>query len=140
METGYARITVRFEAPFWVCLYERWSGGQYEACKIPFGAEPGDGQVYEYLLSNWRTLAFSPGMAAAGPGEERQLNPKRVRREARKATQPGRMGTRAQQALSLQREAGKEAQKRRSRTEREAEEARRYALREAKRKEKRKGH
>ena len=67
METGYARITVQFEAPFWVCLYERWNGGSYEACKIPFGAEPGDGQVYERLLSGWRTLAFSPGIPSAGP-------------------------------------------------------------------------
>lgn len=139
METGYARITVQFEAPFWICLYERWNGGSYEACKIPFGAEPGDGQVYERLLSGWRTLAFSPGIPSAGPSE-RRVNPKRARREARRCVEPDRLGTKAQQALSLQREAGKEARKRRSRTEREAEEARRHALREAKRKEKHKGH
>ena len=37
METGYAKLTVRFEDPFWVLLYERGGGGTYEACKTPFG-------------------------------------------------------------------------------------------------------
>ena len=32
------RITVMFEEPFWIALYERESGGKYEVCKITFGA------------------------------------------------------------------------------------------------------
>lgn len=50
------------------------------------------------------------------------------------------MGTRAQQALALQREEGKAARTRQSRAEREAEEERKFALRQEKRREKRKGH
>ena len=50
------------------------------------------------------------------------------------------MGTKAQQALALQRQEGKAARSRRSRAEREAEEARKFALRQEKRREKRKGH
>lgn len=139
METGYARLTVRFEAPFWICLYERGGGGSYEACKVTFGAEPGDQEVYAFLLENWRHLKFSPPIAAEAP-LERKTNPKRARREARRATRPGAAGTKAQQALALQREQGREAGTRRTREAREAEEARRFALRREKRKEKHKGH
>ena len=139
METGYAKLTVRFEDPFWVLLYERDGGGTYEVCKLPFGAEPGDQEVYAFLLENWRQLKFSPPVAMEGP-PERKINPKRARREARRAVQPSAPGTRAQQALALQREEGKAARARRTRQEREAEEARKFALRQEKRREKRKGH
>ena len=139
METGYANLTVRFEDPFWVLLYERGGGGTYEVCKLPFGAEPGDQEVYAFLLENWRHLKFSPPVAAEGP-PDRKVNPKRARREARRQTHPAPMGTKAQQALALQREDGKAARTRRTRQEREAEEARKFALRQEKRREKRKGH
>ena len=108
METGYARLTVRFEDPFWVLLYERGGGGTYEVCKLPFGAEPKDPEVYAFLLENWRSLSFSPPVAAGGP-LERKVSPKRARREARRAVRPAALGTKAQQALALQREAGKAA-------------------------------
>lgn len=139
METGYTVITVRFEDPFWICLYERGSGGSCQACKITFGAEPRDREVWAFLLENWRHLEFSPPVPAENPAG-RTLNPKRARREARRQTRPAAMGTKAQQALALQREQGKEARRRRTREEREAEEARRFALRQEKRKEKHRGH
>lgn len=137
METGCARLTVRFEAPFWVLLYERGDGGNWEVCQIPFGAEPKDGEVHAFLLENWRRLRFSPPVAGK---TERPLSPKRARREARKATAPQAMGTKAQQALALQREQGREARQIHSRAEKDAEEARRFALKQKKRKEKHKGH
>lgn len=139
METGYANLTIRFEDPFWVLLYERSGGGTYEICKLPFGAEPGDQEVYAFLLENWRSLRFSPPVAAKGP-PERKVSPKRARREARRAVRPAGTGTKAQQALALQREEGKAARIRRSRAERETEEARKFSLRQEKRREKRKGH
>ncbi len=139
METGYAKLTVRFEDPFWVLVYERGGGGTCEACKLPFGAEPGDQEVYAFLLENWRYLNFSPP-AATEPPPERKLSPKRARREARRAVRPAAMGTKAQQALALQREEGKAARTRRSREERKAGEERKFALRREKRREKRKGH
>lgn len=139
METGYTRLTVLFEDPFWVCLYERGGGGYYEACKLTFGAEPGDQEVYAYLLEHWRQLPFGPPLAAEPPPEKR-VSPKRARREARRQTRPAAIGTKAQQALALQREQGKEARALRTRQQREAEKARMFALRREKRKEKHKGH
>ena len=136
METGYARLTVCFEDPFWICLYERGGGGTYECCKLTFGAEPGDQEVYAFLMENWRRLEFGPSLEDP---PERKPHPKRARREARKAVRPGGLGTKAQQALALQREEGKAARARRRREDREAEQDRKYALRQEKRKEKHRG-
>ena len=42
-------LTILFEAPFWIGLYERTDSGKYEVCKITFGLEPKDYEVYEFL-------------------------------------------------------------------------------------------
>ena len=139
MEKGYAGLTVLFEDPFWVGLYEREASGTYQVCKITFGAEPKDYGVYAFLLEHWRHLPFSPSMEAAAP-EERRINPKRMQRQIQKSLQNTGIGTKAQQALQLQREQGKEARKKVSRKEREAEADRQFALRQEKRLEKHKGH
>lgn len=139
MSTTYARLTVFFEAPFWVGLYEREADGKYTACKLVFGAEPKDYEVWEQFLRGWRSLWFSPPVAAELP-EERRISPKRLQRKIRRELEAAGIGTKAQQALALGRGQGKEARRRRSRAEREAEELRRFEIRQAKRKEKHKGH
>ena len=72
-------LTILFEAPFWIGLYERIDGDKYEVCKITFGAEPKDYEVYDFLLKNWQTLKFSPPVKADRI-EERKINPKRMQR------------------------------------------------------------
>ena len=139
MEQGYATLTVLFQDLFWVGIYERREGRTYQVCKITFGAEPKDYEVYAFLLEHWRHLPFSPSMEAAAP-EERRINPKRMQRQIQKSLQNTGIGTKAQQALQLQREQGKAARKKTSREEREAEADRQFALRREKRREKHKGH
>lgn len=138
METAKAKLTVLFDPPFWVGIFERESGGRYEACRVIFGAEPRDFEVYALVLERWAGLTFSPALPAAG-GPERTVSPKRAQRLARRETQASGMGTRAQQALQLQREQQKTQRQRLSRQNREAEEERRYLLRREKRREKRRG-
>ena len=75
MEQGYARITVCFEAPFWIGVLEREWGGTLEVCKIVFGAEPRDYEVYAFLMSHWRELRFSPPVTGVRRAEA--ANPKR---------------------------------------------------------------
>lgn len=132
-------LTVFFEAPFWVGVYERQDGGRLEACKITFGAEPKDYEVWAYLLDNWRKLSFSPPVEAARP-EERRINPKRQQREIAARLQSPGVGTKAQQALQMQREQLKQERKTRSREQREAEKERRFELRQQKKQQKRRGH
>ena len=139
METGYAVLTVLFEDPFWVGIYERREGRAYQVCKITFGAEPRDYEVYALLLEHWRHLPFSPSMEGAAP-EERRINPKRMQRQIQKSLQNTGIGTKAQQALQLQREQDKKERSRRCREDRAAEAQRQFALRREKQREKHKGH
>lgn len=131
-------LTILFEAPFWISLYERIDGDRYEVCKITFGAEPKDYEVYDFLLQNWRTLKFSPPLKADRI-EERKINPKRMQREINNQLQDRGIGTKAQQALKLQHEQNKLERKTKSREQREAEKERQYALRQEKKKAKHRG-
>lgn len=80
MPENGAKLTVFFQEPFWVGLYERWTEGLLQVCKITFGAEPKDYQVYEFLLNHWDGLRFSPPVAEEKEKAPRK-NPKRVQRE-----------------------------------------------------------
>jgi len=139
VETVSSVVTVLFEDPFWILLYERSAGGRYEVSKITFGAEPKDYDVYDYLLKNWHALKFGSftGKNARDMG---RVNPKRMQREIAKQTADKGLGTKAQQALKAMQEESKTARKVRSREEREAEKDRQFALRREKQKEKHRGH
>ena len=101
MKPAVSTLTISFEAPFWVGLYEREEEGLYQVCKIPFGAEPKDYEVYAFLQRHWKDLTFSPPLPA-GTVPRTQINPKRLQREVRKQLQAPAIGTKAQQALQLQ--------------------------------------
>ena len=139
MAADRCALTVYFEGPFWVGLFERWEGERYSVSKLTFGPEPRDAQVWERVLREFQRLPFSPGV----PSERREEpgNPKRARRGARRQMEAvPRTGTKAQQALALQREEGKLARRERTRAEREVAEAERFRQRQEKRREKRRGH
>jgi len=138
METAKAKLTVLFDPPFWVGLFEREQDGAYAVCRVVFGAEPRDNEVYAYILTCYDRLEFSPALPAE-KREDRLLNPKRVQRLARRQTETAAIGTKAQQALQLQREQAGASRCASSREKREAEETRRYQLRQEKRKEKHRG-
>lgn len=134
-----SQFTIYFEDPFWVGVYEREEEGSLRTAKIIFGPEPRDGEVYEFLLQNWHRLVFGPAV----PADTRSTpnhNPKRTQRAiAKQLNQPG-VGTKAQQAMKLAQEEGKQARKTRNRRQKLEEEERRFALRTQKRKEKHRGH
>lgn len=131
-------LTILFEDPFWIGLYERFDNDKYEVCKITFGAEPKDYEVYEFLLKNWGKLKFSPPIKNEVV-EERRISPKRMQREINKHLQNRGIGTKAQQALKLQHEQNKVERKTKSREQREAEQERQYAVRQEKKKAKHRG-
>ena len=123
---------VFFEDPFWIGVVERISDGT-----ITFGIEPKDYEVYDWLLKNYYRLRFSPAVKAEAKKEH--TNPKRRQREARMQTAVSGIGTKSQQALSLQHEQLKEERKIRTREQKEAEKEARFELKQQKRKEKHRG-
>ena len=132
-----SRLTVFFEEPFWVGVFERASGGKLSVCKVTFGAEPKDYEVYDFILKNYYRLRFSP--AVATDVKEASRNPKRMQREVREQVQNTGIGTKSQQALKLQQEQLKTKRKTVSREQREAEKQRQFEQKQQKRKEKHRG-
>ncbi len=129
-------FTVFFEGPFWVGVFERVEDGRLTVCRVVFGAEPKDGEVWAFLLKNYGRLRFSPAVEA--PIKKEKKNPKRLQREARKQASGG-VGTRSQQALQMQREESKVERKTAGREHKLAEQERRFQLRQQKRREKHRG-
>ena len=102
MDKVSGRLTVFFEDPFWVGVFECISDGELSVCKVTFGAEPKDYEVYDFVLKNYYQLRFSPVVAT--DVKETGRNPKRIQREVRKQVQNAGIGTKSQQALKLQQE------------------------------------
>ena len=131
-------LTVYFETPFWIGIFERIEDGKLSVCKVTFGAEPKTCEVWDYILHHYYELVFSPAVDI----ETRQAadNPKRRIRNARKQLENTGIGTKSQQTLQRQREEMKKEHRQVSREEREMETQRRFEMKQAKKKEKRRGH
>ena len=138
MDKVSGKLTVFFEDPFWVGVFERIEDGKLSAAKVTFGTEPKDYEVQEYLQKYYFTLQFSPAVAAVV--KETKRNPKRMQRDAKRQMRETGIGTKSQQALKLQQEQNKQERKLRSREKKEADELRMFELKQQKKKEKRRGH
>ena len=74
MERSSITLTVLFDAPFWMGVFERVENGQLTVAKITFGAEPKDYEVHDFVLKHFCNLKFSPAVVA----EERTTQGGRV--------------------------------------------------------------
>lgn len=138
MDTGEGKLTVFFEGPFWVGVFERISGSKLSVCKVTFGAEPKDCEIWDFILKHYCELKFSPVIEAM---VKRTVdNPKRRQRNAKKQLQSFGVGTKSQQALQIQREEMKTQRSQISKEQREAEKQRQFDLKQQKRKAKHRGH
>ena len=132
------KLTVYFEEPFWVGVFERIEAGKLSVAKVTFGAEPKDYEVQEYIQKHYDSLKFSPAVDTVVKDIKR--NPKRMQREAKRQMQKTGIGTKSQQALKLQQEQYKQKRKIRSKEKKEAEKLRMFELKQQKKREKHKGH
>lgn len=139
METSYIRLTVLFDPPFWVGLYERESAAGLEACRVVFGAEPREQEVLEHVLNRFTRLRFSPPTESSLP-PGKAANPKRLQRRIHRSLRETGAGTKAQQALKLQQEQLRSERLRCARERKREEKDLRFSLRQVKRKQKHRGH
>ena len=109
-----------------------------QVCKVTFGAEPTEQEVLEFLDRNWNKLKYSKPVVTEVKVKPKK--PKRLQKDARKQTLNTSIGTKSQQALKQQQEENKLERKTISKEMREAEKERKFELKQAKRKEKHKGH
>ena len=138
MDNVNGKLTVYFEDPFWVGVFEYIEDGKLSVAKVTFGAEPKDYEVQEYLQKMYYDLQFSPAVKTVV--KENKRNPKRIQRDVKKQMQENGIGTKSQQALKMQQEQNKQERKIKRRERKEAEEKRMFELKQQKKKEKHKGH
>lgn len=133
------KLTIFYEDPFWVGIFEKTDEGLLETSRVVFGAEPKDYEVYEFVLLNYYKLRFSKPISVEAEVEKR-INPKRLLRKIKKETIDVGIGTKAQQAIKLEQESRKLDNKKVSKEIREEQERLKFQLRQEKRKEKKRGH
>ncbi|MBU5483362.1 YjdF family protein [Clostridium sp. MSJ-11] len=133
------KLTVFFEEPFWVGVLEKCDYDSICVCRVVFGEEPKDYEIYEFLLKEYRNLKFSSPIST-DKIEKDKINPKRLQRKIKREIKNTGVGTKAQLAMKQQYEVNKTEKRKISREEKEQEKERQYALRQHKKKEKHRGH
>lgn len=131
-------LTLYHDGQFWVGIVEHVEDGKLGVARIVFGAEPSDEEILEFVVKRWEKLSFYGNEVPDKPKVAK--NPKRRMREAAKALSKPATSTKAQQALSEQRESMKEQSVHRRSLKKREKKQEQFELREAKRKEKHRGH
>jgi len=136
------KATVLLEKSFWACLFERNDDSGYAVARKIFGNEPTDAELYDFVLKHFDDLKFTE------PCEFKLVikrkNHKRMQREVKqemkkiKNTSP--RSTHAQEVLRTDIEKNKKAKKIISKFEKEKQLEKRFELKQAKRKQKHRGH
>ncbi len=132
------KLTVYFEDPFWIGIFERSIDEKLSVCKVIFGAEPKDNEVLELVLNKYSKLKYSPEIQYEKVFKEK-VNPKRVQRDVKKQLNNKGVGTKSQQALKLQQEQNKTIRRIKTKEQKELEKEKMYSLKQQKKREKHKG-
>ena len=59
MDIDSTKLTVFFEAPFWIGVFERIERRKLSVCKVVFGAEPKDYEVWSLSACKIRILMYN---------------------------------------------------------------------------------
>lgn len=133
-----SKLTVFFDDPFWVGVYERHDNGKLEVSRIVFGAEPKDYEVYDFILKNWGRLIFSKAIDDTKTAEKK-TNPKRTQRDIHKQLTSSGIGTKAQEAIKLQYSENKQERCKLTKLQEQKNKERLFILKQQKKKQKHKG-
>lgn len=134
-----ASLKVFFQEPFWIGIFESECCGKFSVCKVTFGAEPKDCEIYEFVLKNYYNLRFSSPVFQKEPEKKKNPNPKRIKRQISRQMNNITIGTKAQNALKLQHEELCEKRKKQKKENKEEKKARLFEIKRQKRKEKHRG-
>jgi hypothetical protein len=134
------KLTILFDAPYWIGLLEDERDGCLYVARHIFGAEPSDPEVYEFIQRDFAPLCRQ--MTVGVPIEsssQRHVNPKRKQREVRRELAQAGISTRSQDAIRLQLEQNKQERRQESRQQREEHKAYKRAVAREKAKARHKG-
>lgn len=94
------KLTVLFEDPFYVGVFERYENKKIFITRVVFGVEPTPPQIYEFILSKFGRLQFVLVTSFTKKIIDlSKINPKRRQRKASKDLKDSRSVRKAQNAL-----------------------------------------
>ena len=131
------KLTVFFENPFWVGIFENFENNNLSVCKVSFGSEPKEYEIYNFILKKFYDLRFSNEMKSNF--SKKIKNPKRRQREIKKELQSKKILKKSEEILKLQYKENKKERKIKTKQEKEAEKQRKFLLKQKKKKQKHKG-
>ncbi|MBE6056357.1 YjdF family protein [Clostridium sp.] len=132
------KLTVLFDEPFWIGIFEKQAQHKIQICRVVFGQEPKDYEVYDFILKNYYNLKFSDPISI-DKKHKTKINPKRMQRKIKKTVQKKGIGTKAQQALKLDHENKKTERKIKLKENRENKKELKFQKRQEKKSQKKKG-
>ena len=131
------KLTVFFENPFWVGIFENFENDNLSVCKVTFGSEPKEYEIYDFILKKFYNLRFSNEMKSNF--RKKAKNPKRRQREIKKELQSKKFLKKSEEILKLQYEENKKERKIKTKQEEELEKQRKFLLKQEKKKKKHRG-
>ena len=131
------KLTVFFENPFWVGIFENFENDNLSVCKVTFGSEPKEYEIYDFILKKFYNLRFSNEMKSNF--REKAKNPKRRQREIKKELQSKKFLKKSEEILKLQYEENKKERKVKTKQEKELEKQKKFLLKQEKKKKKHRG-
>lgn len=131
------KLTVFFENPFWVGIFENFENDNLSVCKVTFGSEPKEYEIYDFILKKFYNLRFSNEMKSNF--REKAKNPKRRQREIKKELQNKKFLKKSEEILKLQYEENKKERKVKTKQEKKLEKQRKFLLKQEKKKKKHRG-
>jgi len=134
------KLTVYYDSQYWLGVFEKSVDGEVFFARHIFGAEPADQEVYDLILGQWGCLRFGSETVSDKSRAERRVNPKRMQRLAAKEVAAEGVVTKAQEAMKASYEVEKSIRVSQNRQEKLLEQQQRFEQKQAKKKEKQKGH
>ncbi|MCC8439678.1 MAG: YjdF family protein [Liquorilactobacillus satsumensis] len=133
-------LTIIFDQPFYIGIFERSEYNNYEVSKIILGtSEPRISQIYELIINNWQHIHFDKISDKSDKDIIKNVNPKRMQRLAKKSMKSG-VGTKAQEAIKTIRNEKKARQKHTNSEKNQLKKEEQYRISQIKKIQKRKGH
>lgn len=133
------KLSLYHDGQFWIGFFEKIFDSELTVCKVVFGSEPNDMEVFDFINKNFYNLSFSLPQRIDN-FEEKRVNPKRLQRKIKNEVQQTGIGTKSQLALKTSIEQQKLERKLSSKEQKEQEKNFKFLLKQQKKKEKKRGH
>jgi len=142
MKKSTIKVTVMLENSFWIGIFERNEEKIYAVARKIFGKEPTDPELYQFITHNYHELKFTEpqNFKLIIKRKNYKRMQRDVKKEVDKAKKSSLKTTHAQETLRIELEKNKKAKKTLNNAEKDAKSEKTFQIRQAKKKQKHRGH